>query len=167
MNMSEQKPEQKPTHNIRREMSDFSSIVCFRALVVGVEQTLGLRAAMVALKGAGRKRGHGLVESLGLKGAKPENAADAVAALDSALGPYGTRLCGVDKLELEDGVYRIYLRETICSADEPQGSTRELSFTFGAVHGALESIYDVKLRGKQVGSVLRGQDHDILEFIER
>lgn len=157
----------KTSHDVRAELGDFSSIICFRALVVGVEQTLGLRAAMVALRGAGRKRGHSLVESLGHKDSKPADPADTAKALEAALGPNGTRLCGVDKMEIEDGKYRVYLRETICSADEPQGSTRELSFTFGAIQGAVESIYGVKLRGKQIGSVLRGQDHDIVEFIER
>ena len=87
--------------------------------------------------------------------------------LEAALGPNGTRLCGVDKIERDGDTFRVYLRETICSADEPQGSDRELSFTFGAVHGALEALYGLKLRGKQIGSVLRGQDHDIMELHER
>lgn len=95
---------------LRPQLGDFSSIVCFRFLVVGVEDTLGKRAAMVALKAAGRKRGHHLVDSLGLVGK---------------------------------------------------------SFTFGAVHGALEALYGVKLRAKQTGSILRGQDHDIVRFVER
>lgn len=154
------------THEIRKNLGDFSSIVCFRAVVVGVEATLGKAAAMVALKAAGRKRGHGLVDSLGLTHAKPE-ASSLAAKLDEALGKDGTRLCAVDKVERDEDVFRVYLSDTICSADEPQGSTRELSFTFGAVHGALEALYDLKLRGKQVGSVLRGQDNDILEFTVR
>lgn len=157
----------EPSNELRPTLGDFSSIVCFRALVVGVEQTLGLRAAMVALKGAGRKRGHDLVTSLGLAGKAPSNPADAAHALNTALGPDGTCLCYVDKVEREGDKYRVYLRETICSAGEAQGSTRELSFTFGAIHGAVECFYGVKLRGKQIGSVLRGQDHDIVEFVER
>lgn len=151
---------------IREELSDFSSIVCFRAVVVGMEEALGKRAAMVCLRTAGRKRGRGLVQSLDLSACKP-SPEEATEKLNAAIGPDGTRLCGVDKVEQDGDVYRVYLRETICSADEPQGSDRELSFTFGAVHGALEELYDIKLRGKQVGSVLRGQDHDIIEFHER
>lgn len=154
------------TNDIRKDLGDFSSIVCFRALVVGVEETLGRAAAMVALKAAGRKRGHGLIASLDLTGAKPPG--DRIAsALDDALGKEGTRLCGVDRVDIGDDTYTVYLRDTICSADEPQGSSRELSFTFGALHGAMEALYDVKLRGKQIGSVLRGQDHDIIQFTLR
>jgi len=152
---------------LRPHLGDFSSIVCFRALVVGVEQTLGLKAAMVALKGAGRKRGYDLVESLGLKGAAPADPMDGAKGLDEALGPDGTKLCRVRKLERDGDTFKVYLTETICSAGEEQGSSRELSFTFGAIHGAIEALYDVKLRGKQVGSVLRGQDFDIVEFVER
>lgn len=153
---------------LRPDLGDFGSIVCFRALVVGVEQTLGLRAAMVALKGAGRKRGHDLIDSLGLAGAgKTLSLEEAAAGLDKALGPDGTRLCRVPKLERDGDTYRVFLADTICSAGEEKGSSRELSFTFGALHGAMEALYDVKLRGKQTGSILRGQDFDIMDLIER
>ena len=157
------------TETLRPVLGDFSSIVCFRALVVGVEETLGKRAAMVALRSAGRKRGSSLVQSLGLSGKGPTEGAEGAAILTQALGPEGTRLCIVNDLKiLEDGeVYEVYLSDTICSADEPQGSDRELSFTYGAIHGAIEEFYDIKLRGKQVGSILRGQDYDIVRFVKR
>jgi hypothetical protein len=157
----------EPPTDLRGTLGDFNSIVCFRALVVGVEETLGLRAAMVALKSAGRKRGHQLVTSLGLAGQAPADPSEAAAALDSALGIHGTRLCTVNNIERDGDRYRVFLSETICSAGEEQGSSRELSFTFGAIHGAVECFYGVKLRGKQVGSILRGQDYDIVEFVER
>src|SRR5690606_1956100 len=90
--------------------------------------------------------------------------ADTAVAMKNALGTDGTRLCGVDKIEETGEGYRVYLSDTVCSAGEPQGSTRELSFTLGAVHGAMEVVVGKKLRAKQVGSVLRGQDHDIIEL---
>lgn len=156
------------TSSLRPDLGDFSSIVCFRAVVSGVQETLGARAAMVALRGAGRQRGHDLVHSLGLDGAAPADPAEGARALDTALGPDGTKLCRVDAMERPDQeTWRIYLRDTVCSAGEPQGADTELSFTFGALHGAIEALYGVKVRGKQVGSVLRGQDHDILEFVLR
>lgn len=149
---------------VRPTLTDFSSIVCFRALVVGMEETLGKPAAAVALKAAGRKRGQALVEGLGLAGKAPPSEALA-GALDAAIGRQGTRLCGVHKVERAGDEFRVYLNETICSADEAPGSSRELTFTFGAVHGAVEALYGMKLRGKQVGSVLRGDSHDIV-FLE-
>lgn len=152
---------------LRPALGDFSSIVCFRAVVTGVQETLGERAAMVALKGAGRMRGTDLVESLGMKGAAPEDPSKGAEALDAALGPDGTKLCRVRKLTREDDTFKVYLQETICSAGEPEGSEAKLSFTFGALHGALESLYGVKLRGKQVESVLRGSEYDAIEFVER
>ena len=152
---------------IRPRLGDLNSIVCFRALVVGMEETLGARAALVALKAAGRRRGAQLVESLGLTGKGPDDTAVLAEALDAALGTKGTRLCLIPKVEREGETFRVFLAETICSADEAQGSDRELSFTFGALHGAIEALYGVKLRGKQTGSILRGQEFDIMELEPR
>jgi hypothetical protein len=151
----------------RPTLGDYNSIICFRALVVGVEEALGKRAAHVALKAAGRMRGAQLIESLGLTGKGPTDLVALAKALDAAIGKDGTRLCGVDKVERNGDVFHIHLRETVCSADEPMGSDRELTFTFGAVHGAIEALYGIKLRGRQSGSVLRGQDHDIVELEPR
>jgi hypothetical protein len=148
---------------IREQLGDFSSIVCFKALVVGVEDTLGAAAAGVALKGAGRKRGKNLAQSLGF-GKTALTVKQAAKAMSAALGSDGTRLCSVDKIEQDGDNYKIYLSDTVCSAGEPQGSPRELSFTLGAVHGAMEVLVGKRMRCKQVGSVLRGQEHDILEL---
>lgn len=146
--------------SIRPTLGDFSSIVCFKAVVVGVEETLGAGAAGVALKAAGRKRGHALVGSLGLTGARPAPET-LVEALNGAIGRDGTRLCTVRNVERrDDGGFVVDLEETICSANEPIGGDRQLTFTLGAVHGAFEALYDVKLRSKQTASVLRGGAYD-------
>lgn len=146
---------------LRSELGDFSSIICFRAVVIGVEQALGEKAAMIALVSAGRARGKDLVKTLNLEDVP---LAEAVPAMQKALGPDGTRLCIIDKVEEVEVGYRVYCRETVCSADEPQGSSRELSFTLGAVQGALEALTGERLRGKQVESVLRGGSHDVVEL---
>ena len=151
--------------DMRASLGDFSSIVCFRALVVGVEDTLGAAAASVALKGAGRKRGRQLAESLGF-GRDKLTVGEAAKAMRAALGPEGTRLCIVESITEKNGVYQVALQDTICSAGELQGSTREMTFTLGAVHGAMEVLVQKKLRAKQVGSVLRGQSADIIELVE-
>jgi hypothetical protein len=104
-----------------------------------------------------------LAESFGLAGTEPE--LDKVTlSLQQALGPNGTKFCLIDKIESIDNGYRVYCRETIGSAGEAQGSTGTLSFTLGAIQGALESMMNKRLRGKQVESVLRGGSHDVLEF---
>ena len=151
---------------LRKTLGDFSSIVCFRALVMGVEDTLGPQAAGVALKAAGRMRGKQLAQSLGF-GAKAMSLPEVVKAMRAAVGADGTRLCNVDAIEQDGENYIVRLSETICSADEAPGSDRQLTFTLGAVHGALEVLLRRKLRGKQVGSVLRGQTHDVVEFTNR
>lgn len=149
--------------DMRPDLGDFSSIVCFKAVVVGMEEALGEKTAAVALKAAGRKRGKNLVKSLGLEGASQDM--DAVAkALDAAVGKAGTRLCAVDRIEEEGSAIRVYTRETVCSAGEPDGSKRECTFTLGAIHGAIEAVTGRKLKGKHTASVLRGGTHDVFEF---
>lgn len=151
---------------LRDDLGEFSSIVCFKAVVVGVEDALGKRAAAVALKAAGRKRGHQIIESLDLAGRAPEPDTTQE-MLSSALGVGGTRLCLVDQVDQDGSTFRVYTRETVCSAGEPQGSDRQCTYTLGAIHGAMEALYGVKLRGKHTVSVLRGGDHDIFEFEPR
>ena len=150
--------------SLRPTLGDFSSIVCFKALVAGVEDTLGAQASNVALRAAGRMRGRALATSLGF-GDRVTPLADALVALRTALGKDGTRLCYVESITQEGDEYVMSLSETVCSAGEPQGSDRQLTFTLGAVHGALEVLTQARFRGKQVGSVLRGDAYDVIRFV--
>ncbi len=149
---------------LRPTLDDFSSIVCFKAVVAGVEETLGNQAAWVALKSAGRMRGKAVAQSLGL-GTRDISLQEARDALRQALGPEGTKLCWVDSIEQNGEKFIVRLSETICSAGEAPGSERQLTFTLGAVHGAIEVVTRQKFRGKQIGSVLRGDTHDVIEFV--
>ncbi|MGD1909238.1 MAG: hypothetical protein ACFB0C_25065 [Leptolyngbyaceae cyanobacterium] len=149
--------------DIRQELGDFSSIVCFKALVVGIEEALGAKAATIALVTAGRQRGKSLAASLGLSN-QPADWAEVTQLLQNALGPEGTRLCLVNNIIQEGETFKVYCQETICSSMEEQGSNRNLSYTLGAIQGAIEEITGRRLRGKQIKSVLRGSDHDVIEF---
>ena len=152
---------------LRPELGNFNSIVCFKALVTGMEAALGERTAAVGLIAAGRERGQGLVESLGLAGSGIGDPTALAAALDDALGANGTRLCKVCGVNVSGGTFSVSLQETVCSAGEPQGSPRKLSFTLGAVMGAMESITGRKLKATQTESVLRGGVYDTIEFTDR
>ncbi len=145
----------------RPELGDFSSIICFKALVVGIENALGEKAAAIALISAGRERGKQLADSLGLA---EMCIADATAKIQAALGKEGTRLCIVSKIVEEGDTIKVYTQETICSNGEPQGSDRKLTYTLGAIQGALEKLTGSRLRGQQTESVLRGSNFDVLEF---
>lgn len=152
--------------DLRPDLGDFSSIVCFKAVVVGVEEALGKQAAKVALVAAGRKRGKDLVASLGLNG-KGEDLGEAAKQLGAALGRDGTRLCSVDAINRDGDVIRVTVSDTVCMAGEPQGSDRTCTFTLGAVQGALEALTGAPLKGQHAESKWRGAQADVFEFRPR
>ena len=152
---------------LRPQLGEFSSIVCFRAAVGGVIEALGERGAMVALKAAGRTRGHGLVAELGLTG-QGDDLSKAADMMGQALGREGTKLCIIRGVEEKGDRIYVRLNETICMAGEPEGTDATCSFTFGAVHGALEALTGRKLAGKHILSPLRDDvPTEVFEFYER
>ncbi|MEZ4234702.1 MAG: hydrocarbon-binding protein [Myxococcota bacterium] len=152
--------------SLREELGDFNSIVCFKAVVTGVEETLGKATAAVALIAAGRKRGRNLVRELGMSG-EGADLAKAGERLSEALGANGTRLCKVGPITEEGENIRVVVSETVCMAGEPQGTDRTCTFTLGAVHGALEELTGRKLKGVHKESRWRGADDDVFEFRPR
>lgn len=147
----------------RSTLSDFSSVVCFKAVIVGVEDTLGEDGAAVVFIRAGRVRGQALVASLGLTGSKlpMEQLAK---ALNDALGIEGTRLCKIKSAYREGENVVVETEETVCSAGELPGSSRQCTFTLGAVWGALEAVSGEMYLGKHTESVLRGGSSDKFVF---
>ena len=148
---------------LRPELGEFNSIVCFKAVITGMEDSLGEKATAIALIAAGRARGKKLAQELGLDNSQI-SLDEAGARLSQALGKDGTRLCKIDKIIEQGDVIQVYTSETVCSAGEPQGSSRSCTFTLGAVWGAVEQVTGKRLQGKHIESVLRGSSHDIFEF---
>lgn len=151
------------SHNLRPELGDFSSVVCFKAVITGVEDTLGPDGAAVVFTRAGKVRGHALANELGVAGSNVpvEQMAD---LLNGAIGEQGTRLTGVKSVTKEGDSYIVDCFDTVCSAGEPQGSDRKCTFTLGAVWGALEAITGEIFIGEQTESVLRGGQYDRFVF---
>jgi predicted hydrocarbon binding protein len=151
------------TNTLRPNLSDFSSIVCFKAVITGMEDALGEKATAIALISAGRARGKKLAAELGLSGAT-QDLGIVQQKLNAAIGQDGTRLTAVDKVEQDGDIIKVYTSETVCSAGEPAGSPRKCTFTLGAVWGALEEVLGHRLQGTHTESVLRGGTHDVFEF---
>ncbi|MGB3756745.1 MAG: hydrocarbon-binding protein [Rivularia sp. (in: cyanobacteria)] len=148
---------------LRNELGDFSSIICFKAAITGMEEALGEKATAIALIAAGRSRGKNLAKELGLSGTSLDWATIAD-KMDFALGINGTKLCKIDSIVEEADVIKVATAETLCSAGEPEGSPRKCTFTLGAVWGALEEITGKRLKGTHIESVLRGGSNDVFEF---
>ena len=148
---------------LRAELGEFSSIVCFKAAITGMEEALGEKATAIALIAAGRSRGKNLAKELGLTGASIKWAVIAD-KMDFALGVNGTRLCKIQNIVEESDVIKVSTLETLASANEPEGSPRKCTYTLGAVWGALEEITGKRLIGTHTESVLRGGSSDVFEF---
>jgi predicted hydrocarbon binding protein len=147
----------------REKLGDFSSIICFKSVITGMEDALGEKATAIALISAGRARGKNLAKSLGLSDSSTD--LDKIAALlNEAVGQNGTRLTAVDKIAQEGDMIKVYCSDTICSAGEEIGSPRKCTFSMGAIWGALEEVTGKKLRGTHTESVLRGGAYDVFEF---
>lgn len=149
--------------SLRPSLGDFSSIICFKALITGVEDTLSPEGAAAVFVQAGRIRGRNLAHGLGVAGQSP--APETLASLlDGAIGADGTKLCKVDAVRAEGNDIFVDTSETVCSAGEPEGSTRPCTFTLGAIWGALEAIYGKSYTAAQTASVLTGGRHDTFRF---
>ncbi|WP_413171588.1 hydrocarbon-binding protein [Anabaena azotica] len=148
---------------LRQQLGDFSSIICFKAAITGMEEALGDKATAIALTSAGRARGKKLAEELGLAGSSM-SLDEAASKLNMALGKDGTRLCIVEKIVAEGDNIKVYTSETFCSAGEPPNSPRKCTFTMGAVWGAIEQLIGKRFKGVHTESVLRGGTHDVFEF---
>lgn len=148
---------------LRQQLGDFSSIICFKAAITGMEEALGEKATAIALTSAGRARGKKLAEELGLAGSSM-SLDDAASKLNMALGKDGTRLCIVEKIVAEGENIKVYTSETFCSAGELPNSTRKCTFTMGAVWGAIEQLIGKRFKGVHTESVLRGGTCDVFEF---
>lgn len=153
------------TTELRPELGNFSSVVCFKAVITGMEDALGEKATAIALIAAGRARGKKLAQELGLAGSNM-SLDDAAAKLSHVLGKEGTRLCKIEKIVEDGDLIKVYTKETVCSAGESQGSSRTCTFTMGAVWGAIEQIAGKRLQGKHTESVLRGGSYDVFEFTQ-
>jgi predicted hydrocarbon binding protein len=147
---------------LRKELGDFNSVACLKAVITGMEEALGEKATAIALISAGRARGKRLAEELSLTENMPLD--DAASKMAHALGKEGTRLCIIEKIVDEGDVIKAYTCETVCSAGEAPNSERKCTFTLGAIWGALEQVTGKRLKGVHTESVLRGSSHDVFEF---
>ena len=147
----------------RDKLGQFNSIDAFRAVVEGMSDALGEKATGVALVAAGRMRGKKLADELGLKGTT-QSLEDATKQVAQVLGAEGSRLCIIDKIEMEGDVVKVYTSETLCAVGG-NGTPPRCTFTLGIVWGVLTELMQKKLKGSHTESVLHGGAYDVFEFV--
>jgi hypothetical protein len=145
-------------------LGDFSSILCFKAAITGIEDALREKATAIALTSAGPARGNKLAEELGLVGSSM-SLDDAASKLNMALGKDGTGLCIVERIIAKGENIKVYTSETFCSGGSPPNSPRKCTFTMAAVWGAIEQLIGKRFKGVHSECLLRGGTHDVFEFI--
>lgn len=151
--------------HLRPELGDFSSIIFLKAILIGIEEALGDKTAAIAMISAGRNQGKNLAKDLNLVGNETKLSLEQIQdKINLILGIKGTRLCLIDKIEQEGDIYKVYAKETFCSAGEAEGSSRTCTYTLGVIQGFLEAFLNKRLHGKQIESVLRGGTHDVMEY---
>ncbi len=147
----------------RDKLGQFNSIEGFRAVVEGMSDALGEKATTVALVTAGRMHGKKLAVDLGLKGAT-QNLDDATQQITKALGAEGSRLCIIDKIEMDGETIKVYTSETICAVGGNGDTPPRCTFTLGIVWGILTELLQKKIKGSHTESVLHGGAYDVFEF---
>jgi len=81
----------------RQELGDFGNIGEMKAIVSGIEDALGEKAAAIAMLSAGRQRGKELAENLNLVDKDDSVSLETITEkARKALGKEGTRLCVID-----------------------------------------------------------------------
>jgi predicted hydrocarbon binding protein len=150
-------------NSVRAGLGEFMSLVCFKAALRGVEDTLGDDGANVLLIRAGKLRGHEVAQQFGLVGS-PKSFEELANTLNNVFGVNGTRLCRIEKMYRDGENIVVEAQETVCSANEPQGSSRKCTYSLGAVAGAVEAITGKTYRAEHTDSVLRGGTCDKFVF---
>ena len=149
----------------RTELGDFSSVVCLKAIITGMEDILGVQATAISLTSAGRIRGKNVIQQLGdISHFTMENLAEEI---NRVIGMEGTRLCVVEKIDHDGDALIVHVSETVCSAGEEEGSDRKCTYTLGVLWGAIEEALGKQFRGTQTESVLRGSTHDVFRLEPR
>jgi hypothetical protein len=149
---------------IRHDLGDFSSVVCFKSVIIGVEDTLGEDGAAVVFTRAGKMRGASAARSLGIANQPNISLDELVKTLNNTFGADGTRLCAVVSATRDGDKIIIDTKDTVCSAGEAPGSSRKCTFTLGAIGGALEAVMGKMYIGEHTDSVLRGASVDRFVF---
>jgi predicted hydrocarbon binding protein len=149
--------------SLRPELGEMMSLVCFKAAIVGVEDTLGEDGAAVVFIRAGKVRGAKVAHQTGLASTKPD-LETLVTTLDGVFGKTGTQLCRVVGATSSGEQIVINATETVCSAGESAGSSRKCTYTLGAIWGALEAVMGRTYLGEHTESVLQGAPYDRFVF---
>lgn len=149
---------------VLRQQLGFSSIVCLKAIITGMEDALGEKATAIALTAAGRNRGKNLVRNGGLTKVTSLYLKDIAYKLRLALGKDGTRLCLVDKIEQENDVSRFILQKRCVLQVNLKSHLVNAPLRWVLFGGRQKKFSRLRLQGKHIESVLRGSEYDVFQF---
>jgi predicted hydrocarbon binding protein len=137
------------SNTLRPMLGDFVNVIDFKALLDGVEENMGKKAAAIIITTAGRAYGKKIATILGAT-AETQDLPAVLKKLNKSLGIEGTRLCVIDEVSQQESFIRVTIVEPLEMSGENANSERLCPFTLGVLGGFIDQIMQKRYQGRQV-----------------
>ncbi len=138
------------TANILRPiLGDYVNVMDYKALLDGIEDTMGSKAAAVIITAAGRAYGKKIATTLGAS-IETKDLPTILKRLNTSLGQEGTRLCIIDEISQQENFIRVKVVEPVEMSGETSDSIRMCPFTLGVLNGFIDQIMQKRHQARQI-----------------
>ncbi|KYC44230.1 hypothetical protein WA1_02315 [Scytonema hofmannii PCC 7110] len=137
------------SNTLRPMLGDFVNVIDFKALLDGIEENMGKKAAAIIISTAGRAYGKKIATMLGAT-AETQDLTTVLKKLNKSLGMEGTRLCVIDEVTQQEGFIRVTIVEPLEMCGENANSERLCPFTLGILGGFIDQILQKRHQGRQI-----------------
>ncbi|WP_246275515.1 hypothetical protein [Brasilonema bromeliae] len=134
---------------LRPQLGDFVNVMDYKALLDGIEDNLGSKAAAVIISAAGRTYGKKIATALGAS-MESQDLPTILKRLNLCLGMEGTRLCMIEEVSQQENFIRVKVTEPVEMSGETGGSSRLCPFTLGILGGFIDQVMQRRHQARQV-----------------
>ncbi len=147
--MSDNSTMMSTSTNLRPKLGDFVNVMDYKALLDGIEENMGSKAASVIILAAGRTYGKKIAKELGAS-IESKDLPTVLKRLNVSLGAEGTRLCEIDEVSQQEGFIRVKVVEPVEMSGELSDSKRLCPFTLGVLGGFVDQVMQKRHQGRQI-----------------
>ncbi len=137
------------SNTLRPQLGDFVNVMDYKALLDGIEDNLGSKAAAVIIGAAGRTYGKKIATTLGAS-MESKDLPTILNRLNTSLGVEGTRLCLIKEVSQQENFIRVKVSEPVEMSGENSGSIRLCPFTLGILGGFIDQIMQKRHQARQI-----------------